>query len=390
MGAPNYSLFSEDDTLARHSTPEYAVLSFHALSLVRGLGRVSLGALCDAFSPLGIVWSEPFERIRDVLQHAKNKDAEAVATRVVQDRDVLLERGGHRTAQLTHAGIRLIFRSDPEYPQRLAAANGPRWLFVFGNIDVLHRQSAVAVVGTRTPTDKGRAAARKVSRVLTDAGFVVISGLAEGIDTAVHEAVLDGGGETVAVLGNGLGIEFPAGSNALRQRIVDGGGAIVTEYLLSDTYSRRSFIERNRIQAALAGVVIPVQGARQSGTARTIGYARELSRPLAGVWVGKPISSSENEILDVLASLAAPVFDLSNPASVRGLLGYLAPFASDARPLRDESDPPLILSKAVAPETRRAYTAALRTLRNVIAHRQPDAAEAEWLLNAVRTLLTPR
>ena len=111
------------------------------------------------------------------------------------------------------------------------------------------------MVGTREPTDDGRPTARAVPRILADTGFVVIAGLAEGIDAEVHQAVLRTGGETVAVLDNGLGIEFPAGSNALRQRITAQGGAIVSKYVPNDSYSKRSFIDRNWGEAALSGAV---------------------------------------------------------------------------------------------------------------------------------------
>jgi DNA protecting protein DprA len=266
--------------------------------------------------------------------------------------------------------IQIIFRDELSYPSRLRDAEGPPFLFVQGNIDLLQRIASVAVVGTREPTDHGRSLAAAVTSTLTGAGYVVISGLAEGIDAEVHTACLDRGGETIAVLGNGLNVDFPASNRDLRRRILQSGGTVVTEYLLAESYSKASFVQRNRIQAALAGAIIPIECRRQSGTAHTIRFARELGRLLVGV-EGRTPAPSTNEVYDLLADTAAPVVPLSD------LLTRLLPLAKDLHPPEPDSDR----------LWRRVYRPLLLNLRDLIQRRGPTKEEGEWLIEAIRRIL---
>lgn len=187
-------------------------------------------------------------------------------------------------ARLLNSGVELILRGSARYPPSLEdLADPPEWLFVRGSVDALTAPS-IAVVGTRNPTPDGL----WLCGWLTDALQLLspgatVSGLAAGIDQAIHEGSIVADVPTVAVLGTGIFTEFPQGSNPLADRIVRRGGAIVSEYLPTDKYSKESFVRRNRIQAALARVVLPVEWKVASGTAHTIRYAQDLSRPLVAL-----------------------------------------------------------------------------------------------------------
>lgn len=352
-------------------------VTFQALAGIRGMGYASLAALWDTFKPIERIWDVGPEVARDVLRSAKNRQAEAVVHRLWSERDEALARAKQQLTAYENDGVSLVFRGDPRYPLSLEELDKPpRWLFVQGEVSLLQRQSKVAVVGTREPTPRGRQSARRAASALAEAGFVVVSGLAEGIDTEVHTAVLSSGGETIAVLGNGLSIDFPAGSTKLKQRIVDGGGAIVTEYLPNQSYSKRSFIDRNRIQAGLSCAVIPVQGARQGGTAHTVRFAQDLGRSLAGAWNERPVPTPENQMFEVLVEAGAPVFDLSEPAGVEALLRFFGKCAIDVRPpVRDKNA-----------DRKRAYGRVLRELRDVMAARDMNEGELEWLIEGIRKL----
>lgn len=152
---------------------------------------------------------------------------------------------------------------------------------------------------------------------------------------------------------------------------------MATEYLPTESYSRHSFIERNRIQAALSSVVIPVQGARKSGTAHTVRFASELGRMLVGVWSARPTPTPENEMFEVLVEHTATIYDLSRREGVADMLEVLRPFARDARPRA--RDP--------FAERRRVYAPALRLLRDCLAERLPSDEEREWLLKAVERVV---
>lgn len=355
-----------------------AVRDFLALTSVKGLGRYSLGALYDAFRPLSTVWTAPSTDVERILHTAKNRQAKAVAHLLANDAQDLLENADRFYQTLAAIKVTILFRDEPSYPARLREANGPRWLYVHGSVGALSRTATVAVVGTREPSEAGLGLAREAARVLTDGGFAVVSGLAQGIDSEAHSTVLDHGGTAIAVLGNGLNVEFPAGSRELRQRIVRGGGAVVTEYFWNDLYSRQSFVERNRIQAALSGAVLPVECKRKSGTAHTIRFADELNRKLFGVALDGALSP-ESDVYSVLLGLGAPIFDLGSRDGLDALETYLAPIGADRQPPSGDG---LTLWS-------RAYRDALVRLRDVVDRRRPDQIERDWVLERVNALLEP-
>jgi predicted Rossmann fold nucleotide-binding protein DprA/Smf involved in DNA uptake len=123
--------------------------------------------------------------------------------------------------------------------------------------------------------------ARYVGACLGDWAVPTVSGLAAGIDQLAHEYSLRAHVPTIAVLGTGILEDYPRGSEELRERILAAGGSIVTEYLPNASYSAENFVQRNRLQAGLGRVVIPVEWSRGSGTAHTVRFATELRRPIA-------------------------------------------------------------------------------------------------------------
>jgi DNA protecting protein DprA len=354
-----------------------AIRHFFALLRLKGVGRHSLAALYDRFSPLGSVWTAPQTEVEAVLRAAGNRHAKALAETITTDNAEAIDGGEIFYDAVSRRGVTVLFKGDPAYPASLRDADGPRWLFVHGSTEVLTRRANVAIVGTREPTARGLELAREAARELATAGFVITSGLATGIDSEAHATTLDLGGAAVAVLGNGLNVEFPAGSRNLRQRIVQNGGAIVTEYLWNDSYNRASFVERNRIQAALAGAVLPIEARRKSGTAHTIRFALELKRLLFGVTLDRS-TPAEGEVYAVLRENNAPVFDLSAPEGSQGLRDFLRPIASDLAPPSTDNEW----------VWRRAYRETLRELQTIGRRRHVTDAEREWLLQAVSKLLS--
>jgi DNA processing protein len=198
-------------------------------------------------------------------------------------RNRALARANRILEDLTATGTRLVMAGSAEFPRALKdLSDPPAWLFVQGNLPLLTKPS-VAVVGTRAPSDDGLWLCRFVGLCFQSWGAPTVSGLAVGIDSVVHELSLRAKVPTIAVLGTGIFSEYPKGAVALRDRILDGGGAIVTEYLPYETYSAENFVRRNRLQAALAQVLIPIEWAARSGTAHTVRYAAGLKRPIAGL-----------------------------------------------------------------------------------------------------------
>lgn len=177
------------------------------------------------------------------------------------------------------ARVSLIPLIDPAYPALLKRiADPPAILYALGNVEVLRDSKAVAIVGTRCPTVRGEAVARRVAARFAEAGFVIVSGLAEGVDAAAHQGALDAGGRTVAVLGTAPDRVYPAANRALAERIRRNGGVLVSEVPVGEGGSRLSFVRRDRIQSGLSIAVLPVQTGLDGGTMHTVRFAEAQER----------------------------------------------------------------------------------------------------------------
>ena len=178
-----------------------------------------------------------------------------------------------------HPTERLITKDSPEWPAGLAEMaplSSPGRLHVEGEtLDA--SKGHVAVVGSRRPTASGLDAAGHFSKALAEAGFVVVSGLALGVDAAAHKAALDAGGHTVAVIACGLDIDYPVTNRGLRKRIRQCG-TVITEYEKGTVPDPWRFPERNRVIAAISEAVIVVEGAERSGALITARHAIDMNR----------------------------------------------------------------------------------------------------------------
>lgn len=180
-------------------------------------------------------------------------------------------------------GIKVLAPGGLHFPQRLTRIpNAPLLLFAQGNVSIL-RKDSVAVIGTREPTGYGIKSGRRIARTLALEGWVVVSGLAEGCDTAGHEGCLDGEGHTVAVLAHGFGRIYPASNKNLAQRILEKEGCLVTEYPPGQPPSRSSFVERDRLQSGISVGIIVIETDVKGGTMHTVRHATEQGRGIAAI-----------------------------------------------------------------------------------------------------------
>lgn len=183
---------------------------------------------------------------------------------------------------LRQPGHQLIGWHDPDYPPLMRKAGSPPLaLFVAGDPALLW-YPAVAVVGSRGPTAGGRDNARSFSRALVAAGYAVTSGLAAGVDRAAHEAALDAGGLTVAVLGTGPDVPYPQGHAGLLARIA-AHGAVVSEHPPGTAARREHFPSRNRILAGLTLGTLVIEAASRSGALITARLAADAGREVFAV-----------------------------------------------------------------------------------------------------------
>jgi len=171
----------------------------------------------------------------------------------------------------------IIARGHEDYPELLEQISGsPSELFVNGDPGVLH-MPAIAIVGSRNPTRGGARNAFEFARHLGRSGFCIVSGLAEGIDTAAHRGALEAGAATVAFLGHGIDRVYPAGNRELAHEIA-GKGALVSEFPLGTHPHRSLFPQRNRLISGMSLGTLVVEAARRSGSLITARLAGEQGR----------------------------------------------------------------------------------------------------------------
>jgi DNA processing protein len=244
---------------------------------------------------------------------------------------------------------RKVGRSDPAYPQLLAAIHDPPpQLWVRGEADLqLLARVAVAVVGARACSSYGRTVARSLGRELAAAGVVVVSGMARGVDGEAHRGALDVGGATVAVLGCGIDRVYPAVHAELARRIVETG-LIVSEYEPGVEPAPWRFPARNRIIAGLSRAVVVVEARERSGALITVDFALEQGRDVLVVpgEITSALSAGSNALLQLGAAPALGVDDVleaigvvvrrSAPVELEGNVALVLATLRDAAATADE------------------------------------------------------
>jgi len=177
--------------------------------------------------------------------------------------------------------IKIISQKNPEYPSLLKEIqNPPEKLYVLGNLpsEPLANRPKIAIVGTRKATAQGRLLAKEIARKLTELGVIIVSGLAMGIDTSAHEGAVKAGGQTIAVLANGLDTIYPRQNENLAKKILELDGAIISEYPTNTPSFPNQFLERNRIISGLSIATIIIEAPERSGSLATANWAVEQGR----------------------------------------------------------------------------------------------------------------
>jgi DNA processing protein len=231
-----------------------------------------------------------------------------------------------RLAVLRTSGLRIVTLDDPAYPARLRAIElPPPVLLVRGDPSALAADHAIAIVGTRRPTEHGRLVAARIAAVVARAGAVVVSGLAVGIDGAAHAAVVAADGPTVGILGSGHDRMFPRAHQRLAGEIVRTGGAVVSELWPTQPPSKNTFPQRNRVISGLVDATIVVEAGLKSGALITAKWALEQGRGLFIV----PGPIDEPRSAGCLAWLREFAGEARIVAAIPELLADLGLFAED-------------------------------------------------------------
>lgn len=245
-----------------------------ALSSVSGIGPARFAALLERFGTAECVWRAPREELA-----AAGLDRRSLANLEQTRRATDPAKLGLR---LQRSGIDCLTWRDDNYPANLRSVDAaPPVLYVHGALDE-RDQWAVAIVGTRRASVYGREVAHRLATELARNGVTVVSGLALGIDTIAHQAAVDAGGRTIAVLGSGLDHVYPAQNRQLAATIRDHG-ALVSDYPLGTRPEPRNFPPRNRIISGLSNSVVIVEAGVRSGALITAEFAAEQGRDVFAV-----------------------------------------------------------------------------------------------------------
>jgi DNA processing protein len=237
------------------------------------------------------------------------------------DRTWLPQVDPARTGEaLARSGARLVTPADRGYHERLNdLRDPPACLFVAGR-GLREGPERIAIVGARKCSHLGRDVARDLGRALVAAGLAVVSGAAQGIDAAAHRGALDAGGRTVAVLGSGIDVRYPASSRGLLEEIA-GHGTIVSEYPPGTPAGPQHFPARNRIVVALARALVVVEGAARSGSRISVDHALELGREVFAVPgpVTSPLAETPLEMIRDGATMIRGAADLLEDLGLEGV-----------------------------------------------------------------------
>jgi DNA processing protein len=272
------------------------------LALTAGVGPRTARLLLQAFGTPEAVCAASQASLEKVVPRAVASALKSGAAAEAIDR--------HR-AWAGQPGNHVVTLADPDYPRALLEIGDPPVvLFAKGRRDLL-AASCIAIVGSRNATPQGATTARAFGRALSDAGLVIASGLALGIDAAAHEGGLAGVSSTIAVTGTGLDIVYPARNRALAHRIAEQG-VLVSEFTLGTGAIAHNFPRRNRLISGLARGVLVVEAAVKSGSLTTARFAAEQGREVFAIpgSIHSPVSRGCHALIKQGAKLVESAQDV--------------------------------------------------------------------------------
>ncbi len=263
-----------------------------------------------------------FQDFQYAWERAAASELEAAGLGEVYSRRVVELRAkldlGRAMEKLWDQDIKLIDRASPEFPQELGQITAPPFLIYRKGAELSVLTNRIAIVGTRKSSGAGEKLSFALAGACGQRALTVVSGLAFGIDAAAHAGVIKSGGLTIGILASGIAKVTPTSHTGLADRILEKGGAIISEYPVTSDAFKHRFLERNRLIAALSHTVVIVEAAKKSGALITAEYALEQGKTVLAFPgdPGKPTSRGCNELIkkgpaqlvcsvgDVLESLA--------------------------------------------------------------------------------------
>jgi len=273
-----------------------------SLGNVRGIGSQTYCQLLKTFGSPGNIYSANFKQLKEVV-------SDSIASEILQgtDHQALAETRHWLSQPNNH----LITLADPEYPQSLLEiSDPPPFLYAKGNLALLN-QPGIAIVGSRNASVQGEKNAEAFAHDLCAYGLCIVSGLALGIDGAAHRGALKANGATIAVVGTGLDIVYPAKHRELAHQIAEHG-LIISEFNLGTPSKPQNFPKRNRIISGLSLGCLVVEANLQSGSQITARLAAEQGREIFAIpgSIHSPMSKGCHQLIKQGAKLVDCLQDI--------------------------------------------------------------------------------
>jgi len=311
------------------------------LNLLPGLGPVGIGNLIDKLGePRAIL--ETSERELRQISGLRKSVLESI---IHWEKIVDIER---ELALIKEKGIRIITIIDDEYPFYLKNIHSPPTVLYIKTSSPFEFIPSIAIVGTRKASPYGEKITKELSMELSMRGFIIVSGMARGIDSIAHKAALDAGGRTVAVLGCGVDVVYPKENEELAEQI-QAQGAIISEFGMGTSPSRENFPRRNRIISGLSLGVIVTEASARSGSLITARFALEQGREIFSV-PGK-INTTNSEGVNSLISNGAKLVQ-----NVEDILFELQPTMHTNKIMRKKTRESISLKPTnLSPEEKKIY-----------------------------------
>ncbi len=247
-----------------------------ALNMTQGMGAITARNLIEFFGSAADIFEatpEDLARVRGIGTLKAGAFAAAFAQADPDAEEALAQK----------SAATILTWNDPDYPAVLKEIyDPPLVLYACGNPKAF-RHTGIAIIGTRNATHYGCETAFRFGYQLASAGYAVISGMARGIDTEGHRGAVEAHGVTIGVLGGALDKFYPSENRRLAHKVIDAGGAIISEYPFGRAPDRQTFPMRNRIVSGLSAGVLVVEAASASGTLITVDQALEQGRAVMAV-----------------------------------------------------------------------------------------------------------
>ncbi|MDO8571939.1 MAG: DNA-processing protein DprA [bacterium] len=277
-----------------------------AFSRFGQIGPERIGRLLHYFTSLQVAWNASAGEL------VKAGIDQKISWELVEGRKTIDPE--KELGLLEREGVSAILCNDPEYPQYLSEIYQPPYVLYYRGTWPPRGLVGFGVVGTRNITPYGRSVTPGIVRDLARAGFVIVSGLALGVDALAHQSALEVGGNTIAVLGTGVDrwSVYPSSNRTLADRIIESGGLVLSEYPIGTEPLKHHFPARNRIISGLSVGVLVIEADEKSGALITARCALEQNRDVFAVPgpIGNPMSRGPHSLLKQGAKLVTGAEDI--------------------------------------------------------------------------------